>query len=196
MGVMSPPGCHPCVRPSKVVTRRSYTDAEKAAALALYETDGPRSVEAQLGVPKATVVGWANAANVRTRKAERAKGSILSVAERKAALALGLLDDIERLRTQLWAPCKRREVHVVNDGRSDGSHVEIVDVKLSQPTFGDQKQLMTSIGIAVDKVQILTGDVTGRTEVLGVGAGGRDALLARAAELDELAQRRAERGAA
>lgn len=197
MDSVTRPCGHTLVRPSKVVARRTYTDEERAAALALYETDGPRAVEAQLGVPKATVVGWANAANVRTAKAERARGAMLSVVERKAKLADGLLSDIERLRTQLFDRTVRKEVVTVSDGRNEGSHVEVVEVELDQPTFADKRAIMWSIGVAFDKVQILTGDVTGRTELLGVvGAAGRDALAARAAELDELAQKRAERGAA
>jgi transposase-like protein len=154
-----------------VTMRRTYTAEEKQRALELYETDGPRAVEAELGIPKATVVGWAQANGVRTRsietKQERVQASMLTMAERKVNLASGLMDDIERLRTQLWQPCVERKPLVVSDGAQLGSRVEIVDVELKQPTFGDQRSIMTSIAIAVDKVQILTGDVTSRTETVG-----------------------------
>lgn len=149
--------------------RRSYTQAEKAEALALYETHGPRAVEAEKGIPASTVVDWARAANVRTRsvatKSDAVQASILTLAERKAALASEILDDLERLRQQLFTSCVERKPLVVSDGAREGSHVEIVDVETEQPSFVDQKAIMTSIAIGVDKVLLLTGEATSRVDV-------------------------------
>lgn len=176
----------------RTVTRRSYTDAEKAAALALYEAEGPTAVQDQMGIAKGTVAGWARTNGVRTRSIENASARVqaqsVSMAERKLNLAAGLMDDIERLRVQLWASCTERKAMVVSDGAAEGSHVEIVDIDLTQPTFGDQKSIMTSLAIAVDKVQILTGDVTARTET--IGQVDRPVAEERVAKLVDLAARR------
>jgi hypothetical protein len=149
--------------------RRTYTDAERHDALRLYETDGPRAVEDQLGIPASTVVDWAKAAGIRTRsvatKTDAIQASMLTLAERKAQLASAILDDVEKLRQQLFASTVERKPMVVSDGQHAGSHVEIVDVDLDQPTFTDQKAIMTSIAIGVDKVLLLSGEATSRVEV-------------------------------
>lgn len=155
------------------MTRRTYTDDERRDALALYETDGPRAVEAQMGIPAGTVVGWARANGVQTRSIETASAatrrSVLTMAQRRAELAAGLMDDIDRLRGQLFAPCVERKAVVLNQGGFQGQAVEVVDVQREQPTFGDQKAIMTSLAIAVDKVLLLTGEATSRTEVVTTG---------------------------
>lgn len=152
--------------------RRTYTPAEKAEALALYEAEGPTAVQTQLGISKGTVAGWARKTGTQTRSIENASARIqaqsLGMAERRQALAIGLMDDIERLRTQLWEPCVEKKPMVVSDGGESGSHVEVVEVERDQPTFADQKAIMTTLAIAVDKVQLLTGEATARTEQIGL----------------------------
>lgn len=50
---------------------RTYTDAEKQAAVALYETDGPTAVEKQLGIPKGTLSQWVRKAGAHTVRSEK-----------------------------------------------------------------------------------------------------------------------------
>lgn len=106
-----------------------------------------------------------------------------TVAERKAQLAEDLLADAQRLRSQLWAPCVERKPMLVGIER----RVRVVDTKLKQPSFTDQRAIMTSIAIAVDKIQILTGEATERIETITGRTVGDEAL----AVVDELALRRA-----
>ena len=62
---------------------------------------------------------------------------------RRAALAVALLDDAERLRGQLWQPAK-----VFNFGGKENTYNETT---LNEPTFADKRNIMQAIGTAVDK---------------------------------------------
>lgn len=50
---------------------RTYTDAEKQAAVALYETDGPSAVQKKLGIPKGTLDRWVKKAGAQTVRNDR-----------------------------------------------------------------------------------------------------------------------------
>ncbi|KUF19580.1 helix-turn-helix domain-containing protein [Streptomyces silvensis] len=63
------------------------------------------------------------------------------LAARRAALALDLQADAERLRTQLWAPT----VHGEFAGREGEWH----ETHLPQPRFGDQRAIVASVQTAV-----------------------------------------------
>jgi transposase len=65
-------------------------------------------------------------------------------AAQRADLRQKLLDDAHRLRTQLWEPCT-----MYNFGGKDNT---LNSVSLDQPTFEQQRNIMTSVGIAVDKI--------------------------------------------
>lgn len=146
---------------------RHWTDEERSRALAIYVEQGPAVAASETGIPKGTIASWASRAGLHTRCVEnaiaRTEHSLASIADMKAQLARDLLHDVQRLRAQLFAPCVERKAMVVGDARS-GSHVEIVDVDRDQPTFGDQKQIITAVAIGIDKVQILTGEATEITE--------------------------------
>lgn len=166
--------------------RRDYTDAEKAEALERYRVDGPKAAAAALGISASTITGWAKAAGVRTERLENAQARVearrTDLHARRLALAADLLDDIARFRGQLFAPCVERKAMNVSDGPI-GSHVEIVDIDRPKPTFAEQTKIMTSIGIAVDKAQLLAGEATSRTEVTGTGASIDDEVARLEAEL-------------
>ncbi|RBQ05165.1 helix-turn-helix domain-containing protein [Micromonospora sp. LHW51205] len=77
----------------------------------------------------------------RTRAATEARRD--DAKSRRAALALALLGDAERLRAQLWKPA-----HYVDHG---GKEYDRVDWTLDEPAFADKLKLMQSVGIAVDR---------------------------------------------
>lgn len=62
---------------------------------------------------------------------------------RRAAIEAGLLDDVQRLRGQMFAPCK-----AFNFGGKDNTYAEVA---LEQPTFVDQLKIMQAATIAVDR---------------------------------------------
>lgn len=166
--------------------RRAYTDDERTAALAMYAEAGPTAVEAELGIPKATVASWARRAGVHTVRAENARARnearSADLEQRRLDLALGLFDDIAALRSQLFAPCVVRKPMSVGIERGV-TEIEIIDIELDQPTFAEQTKIMTSVGIAVDKAQLLTGQATSRIETTG-GASIDDEVAALADELE------------
>jgi hypothetical protein len=85
---------------------KTYTQAQKDAALALYETDGPTAVEKQLGIPKNTVAGWAKRSGVRTVRTETTRAAVeakvvdgklrrQNIVHRLYGQAEKILDDLE-----------------------------------------------------------------------------------------------------
>lgn len=88
----------------------------------------------------------------RTETETATRARQVDMAARRAAIAAGLLDDVVRLRGELFAPCVERRAMVVSRGGDRGSAVEIVEVHHPRPPFADQQRIMTCVGIAVDKV--------------------------------------------
>ena len=85
---------------------KTYTQAQKDAALALYETHGPTAVEKQLGIPKNTVAGWAKRSGTRTvRTAKTNAATDAKVADAKAVRAMLASDglNVARMATDLIA---------------------------------------------------------------------------------------------
>lgn len=169
------------------MARRTYTAEQRAEALALYATDGPTAVQAQLGIPKQTVVDWARADGIRMVRTETVhagtEANLATMAQIKAQLARDLLGDVQRLRQQMFAPCVERKAVTVGTGRGE-SEVEIVDIDRDQPTFAEQTRIMTAVAIGIDKVQILTGEATEITEHRHLDAVD-DELRRLAAELEQ-----------
>ena len=52
--------------PRKERPRRTYTPAQKAEALNLYKTHGPRAASKETGIPFSTIQDWARKANIRS----------------------------------------------------------------------------------------------------------------------------------
>lgn len=153
---------------------RTYTDAEKASAVALAIEVGPTEAGERLEIPKSTVANWmtpedqallAERSTAKTAAATAAHA--LDMATRRADLASGLMDDVARLRDQLFAPCVERKVVTLAGSKDEVGRWELVDIDRDLPTFTEQKAIMTTLAIAVDKIQILTGEATERIEHRG-----------------------------
>lgn len=159
-------------------------------ALALFADHGARETARYLAadghtVAESTIRDWARNAGVRSRRAENVRAAVevsrLTLQQRRQQLALGLMTDAERLREQLFAPAVAR--HWTKDG-------EFCEEPIPQPDFSDQRQIVTAVAIAVDKIQLLTGEATARTEAMGGDPAER---AQRIREIrDELAERRAQ----
>ncbi|WP_405204407.1 helix-turn-helix domain-containing protein [[Kitasatospora] papulosa] len=65
------------------------------------------------------------------------------LAARRAALALDLQSDAEKLRAQLFAPC--------TIGAFGGKDNKWEQTDLERPTFGDQRQILAATGTAIEK---------------------------------------------
>lgn len=150
---------------------RTYTDAQKADAVAIYVEHGLAEAHRRTGIPKPTLSSWvtpeeraqiSERVTAKTRAANEAR--VEDMAARRAQLASDLMGDVNRLRGQLFAPCVERKVVTLAGSKDEVGTWELVDIDRDQPTFTDQKAIMTTIAIAVDKIQILTGEATERVE--------------------------------
>lgn len=74
----------------------------------------------------------------------------VDVKARQTELAQLLVEDVHRLRRMLWEPCT-----VYKFGGKDNT---LATHDLEEPDFEGKRNLMTTIGIAVDKIAILTRD--------------------------------------
>lgn len=66
---------------------------------------------------------------------------------RRAALALALLDDAERLRRAMWESC-----NAYNFGGKDNTFEQVM---LDEPSFRDKREIMTAVGLAIDRAMKL-----------------------------------------
>jgi transposase-like protein len=103
------------------------------------------------------------------KRATEAKQADL--AAQRAQLAQLLMEDAFRLRERMW---QTQQVVVVTARKGGGSSAELVDIETSA---GDFRNYLTAIGIAVDKIGVLTRDdsqgmaaVDAWLRSLGVGA--------------------------
>lgn len=123
------------------------------------------------GIPRRTIADWARAEGIETStpqaraKTARAREVLEAVtAAKRAELAAGLLADAQRLRAELFAPVVEKRAMAVNQGGDLGQAIEVAEVRLDRPTPADQVKIMTAVAIAVDKIQLLTGEATERHE--------------------------------
>lgn len=150
------------------MARTSYTAEQRAEALALYAEHGLAEAARRTGIKAGTIGSWAHRSGTPSVASEKTAAAVerasLDMAARRLRLAEALMGDIERLRRSLWQPCTERKALVVSGGMREPGVVEIVDIDRDQPSFGEQKTIMTALAIAVDKVQLLTGEATERHE--------------------------------
>lgn len=144
------------------MARIRRTPEQRQAAIDLANQVGCAEAARRTGIPEGTIASWRSRSGIATLQAERTRTAlevqVLTLAERRTRLAADLLDDVERLRSQLFAPAVERKVIASGD---------IVDVRLPEPSFSDKKALMVSIAVAVDKVLLLSGEATSRHETIG-----------------------------
>lgn len=153
-----------------MATRWSADDKTRALDQ-LANGDTLATVHHDTGIPRRTLSDWAKQAGLdvvsaqaraKTARAREALGIVTD--EKRQALAAGLMADAQRLRAELFAPCVERKAMAVNAGGDRGQEIEVAEVHHTQPPFSDQVKIMTAVAIAVDKIQLLTGEATERLE--------------------------------
>lgn len=138
-----------------------YTEAQRAEALALYETDGPSAVTARFGIPKQTVQHWAKAEGVRTvRTAKTNAASEAKQADDKALRAMLASDglNVARMATDLIKERLLTEAH----------EIPVKDLATIYGIFVDKHAVITKLDVghqdhsAVDKwLDFITGGSSG-----------------------------------
>jgi transposase-like protein len=125
---------------------KTYTQEQKDAALALYETDGPTAVEKQLGIPKNTVAGWARKAGTRTVRPERVRAAVeAKVADgklRRASIVQRLYGRTEKILDRLEA-----DTYTWTATTKEGTET-VYDI---EPPAADERSHATAIAIYLDK---------------------------------------------
>lgn len=191
-------------KPASKNGRTAYTEEQKTQALQLYVEHGPAEAERQTAIPRRTISSWARRTGTQPaapgKMAEAIAASALTLEQRKQALAGRLLTEVSLLLDQLHEPVVERKI-VTLPGKillapAEGDEGEPVltsgwttaEVQRVQPTFAEQKTIMVSAAIAVDKVQVLTGGATHR--VAFEGEADRE-VQSVAAEIIQIATRRA-----
>lgn len=153
----------------------SYPADVRARALELYVTHGAAEASRQTDVAAGTIRQWARRSGVTVTRAEQTKAAVeaskLSMEQRRQHLAEDLLADAERLRKQLWSPTEvfhwGQETFMDDrTGRASASATVFQAHEIAQPTFGDQKQIVLACAVAIDKSQLLSGQVTERMEMI------------------------------
>ena len=166
--------------------QQRWTDEQRTEALQLLSEVGKREAARRTGIPEGTIASWGVRRGVRAPMPEKLVDMHLrrnlSLSERKRKLADSLLDKAEAFVTQLDASVVEKVVKVVPQGGGAGSVTEVVEVRYGKPPTADAKRIVESIGVLVDKIQLLTGDVTARTELVG-GEQERSATLATVTDL-------------
>ena len=153
------------------MTRSTYTDKQKADALALYVEHGPSEASRRTGVPKGTLSRWAAAANLETSRPQKAT----EAAEAHRAYAA---EQRELLKRELLT----KALDLL--ARMDEPHQEFVgtqgkDVTYDRAPAQAVKAYATSVGILIDKLRLEEGASTSREEHINVSEVDR--------ELDRLA---------
>lgn len=144
--------------------RGKITDDERARIVDLiHEGHSCGDIARQVGRDKSTVSRIAAAEGLdfdrsRTQVATAAKQA--DSAARLAAFSELLIDDMERLRRQLWEPCV---VYAFGGKNNDFNEAQI-----PEPDFGAKRNIMTSIGIATDKVLAIRKAEAGPGEAAGL----------------------------
>ena len=90
-------------------------------------------------------IGVEAAGRAQTQNATEAR--LIDYRAKRAQIREQLARDTIRLQAQLWQPCVMRKF-----GGKDNT---LGEVDLPEPTFEDKRNIMTTIGIAVDKMAVL-----------------------------------------
>ncbi|MGK2947778.1 MAG: transposase [Acidimicrobiales bacterium] len=123
--------------------RRTYTDEQKAEALALYASHGAAETARLTGVPEGTLQSWAHRSGVATACNENRRANV------------------EALKTK-WA--ERRLVMVHEIGAVAHMALAQAEAAVATGACKDAKDFATTMAILVDKAQLLSGEATSRTE--------------------------------
>jgi len=136
---------------------KTYTEAQRAAVVAVYESQGLAAAHKATGVSKASIAKWAKLAGVITSSGEKTQAAtearMVAVAERRSRVKEKLLTRVEELLDRVSG------TYTAYVGK------DAVPVEMDAPPAGVCKDLAMAVGILLDKFRLESGEVTGREEV-------------------------------
>jgi hypothetical protein len=137
--------------------RLRWTEKERAEAVRLYEQVGPAEASRRTGIPLGTVKSLASRAGVATgcipSLVAATTVASLTLRDRRQRFAVALQDQAEKFLDHLWAPSTAFHWGTVStqDGEVTTTRTEFMQHTLERPTYGDQKAIMSTICMAVDR---------------------------------------------
>lgn len=141
----TPPDLSP---PGRRAPDAPYTDDEREAVRSRHAGGmGRNQISRETGIHTRKVSKIAEELGLTFKRAAWVREAVdakrVDAKARRAALQLALLGDAERMREQLWSACV-----VYNFGGKDNTYEEH---PLTEPSFRDKREIMTAVGIAVDR---------------------------------------------
>lgn len=131
-----------------VLVAKPLTQAQRQTIIDLHAAGRKRNeIAREAGVAPASVTKVCQQEGLtfdRTATRAAVAAKVVDAKERRAELTLLLLEDAHRLRQQLWAPAR-----LVNFGGKDNT---LAETTLTEPLFVDKKNIMSAVGIAIDRV--------------------------------------------
>lgn len=122
-----------------------YSDEFKHKVLDTYRAEGVNAAARAHAVARSTVTKWARAAGVRTvavsRTTAATQAALMTSKHRRAQLKTSLLDDAEQIRRLILSPTQ-----VMIGGEL---------VTMTHPSPRDMRDLAVSLGILIDKHNVL-----------------------------------------
>ncbi len=161
--------------------RRSYTEAEKGEACLIYVEHGPQEVKRRLGIPPSTVMRWADKRKLRTIRNEKTLAAV-------EALEVDAQARRGRLRQQLLNKALDA-LERMDQEHKDFRGKDASEVSWDKAPSSAMKDYAMTAAILIDKLRLEEGSATARTEHV-------DPQQRAMEVLDQLAARRARRGAA
>lgn len=127
------------------------TQDQQTTILALHAAGHTRNqIAREANVSPSSVTKICRAAGLgfdRTATAKATQAKVVDAKARRADLAMLLLEDAHRLRAQLWQPAR-----LVNFGGKDNT---LAETTLDEPLFGDKRNIMNAVAIAVQRHESL-----------------------------------------
>ena len=105
------------------------------------------AIAKEAGVSAGTVTNICRAAGLdfdRTATRAAVAARVIDLKDRRQQIMADLMGDAEKLRKQLWEPAR-----LVNFGGKDNT---LNETTLNEPLFVDKKNIMSAVGIALDRV--------------------------------------------
>lgn len=134
--------------------RRTYTNAERSAALTAYEEAGPTQAQKLTGINKGTITRWAKSHSLATvaseKTAKATEAARVNAALKREELRVLLLDKAIDLLKRM------DEEHIDFRGKDNE------EVKFPKAPAGAVQNYATSAAILIDKLRLELGETTGR----------------------------------
>jgi len=145
------------------VSRTTYTEEQKAEALALYVEHGASEAGERTGIPAGTIACWASRVGATTERARKRDANIIAIRQAK-----------EELREEIRTQALERALITVSRITEDVA-------------AADAKNLAIAFGTLLDKYRLEMGEASGFMEHRAASADRVQALR------DEVAERRERR---